>query len=77
MTAQDLIDAGLAREWLRRGIAIQVREGAGLTKGDVARALGVSRTAVDRWEANERRPRTAIAAEYGRLLRDLATSVSR
>ncbi len=77
MNTQELIDARLAREWINRGIARSIREGSGLTKGDVARTLGVSRSAVDRWESGERRPRTVIAASYGRLLRDLATSPGR
>ncbi len=77
MNTQDLIDARLGREWINRGIARSIREGSGLTKGDVARALGVSRSAVDRWESGERRPRTEVAAAYGRLLRELATSPDR
>jgi len=71
MSDLNLIDARLGREWARLGVARSVREAAGFSIGDIAASMGVSRSTVDRWERGERAPRLALAAEYGRLLRDL------
>ena len=46
-----------------------IREAAGVSQRELARALGVSWTAVQRWESGAR-PR-AHGGEYARLLREL------
>lgn len=48
----------------------EIRERAGLTLSDIARALDVTPTSVHRWEAGYR-PRRAKAIEYRRLLEEL------
>jgi DNA-binding transcriptional regulator YiaG len=60
---------GLARS----GAARLIREGAGLSLGEVARAVGVAKTTVFRWERGDRRPRGDKAIAYGQLLTDLMT----
>jgi DNA-binding transcriptional regulator YiaG len=46
----------------------EIREAAGLTQSDVARALGVEQSTVWRWEAGERRPRPRHALAVLELL---------
>ncbi len=67
----DLQEARIVREWCKSGVARVVREGAGLSRTDIARDLGVSENAVRMWETGKRRPRVAVAARYGVLLRGL------
>jgi transcriptional regulator with XRE-family HTH domain len=50
----------------------RLRARAGLSQGDVARALGVTREAVSYWELGKRTPRPATAAAYLVLLDRLA-----
>jgi len=49
-------------------VARAIREDAGLAQDDLARALGVTRAAVSRWESGERYPRTENLARYLELL---------
>ena len=58
---------GLAKS----GAARAIREGAGLSLGEVASAVGVAKTTVYRWESGDRRPRGDRAIAYGQLLTDL------
>lgn len=55
----------------RTGEARQVREAAGLGVSDVARACGVSPSAVSRWETGARTPKGAAAVAWARLTRSL------
>ncbi len=71
ITDQSIADARAAREWCASGVARIVREGAGLSRGDVARVLDVSVSCVRDWENGDRRPRVAAAARYYTLLRGL------
>lgn len=48
-----------------------IREGAGLSLSQVARAVGVSASAVALWEAGRRMPRPEHLAAYVRLLKRL------
>lgn len=50
----------------------QIREQAGLSQEDIARALGVTREAVVYWELGRRTPRPATAVRYLKLLDRLA-----
>jgi len=45
-----------------------LREWAGLSQGAVARLLGVTSSAVCRWESGRRTPRGAVLEDYARLL---------
>lgn len=49
----------------------QLRESLGLTQGDFADALGVSRTCISLWERGERYPRPAQRERYLALLSGL------
>ena len=49
-----------------------LREHAGLVQGDLARALGVSRVAVSRWESGTRTPRGEALRRYVEALDRLA-----
>jgi DNA-binding transcriptional regulator YiaG len=52
-----------------------VRQRAGLSPNDVARVLGLSRSAVTHWELGRRAPRTPNAEAYATLLDKLASEV--
>lgn len=68
----DTIELSRLRTMLRSGAARSVRLAAGLTLGDVARAVGVGKPTVLRWETGERIPRADEAAlRYWALLRGL------
>jgi DNA-binding transcriptional regulator YiaG len=45
-----------------------LREWAGLSQGTVARLLGVTPSAVCRWESGRRTPRGMVHEDYARLL---------
>lgn len=71
----DMLQDALERSRLRRGlpearVRRMIREAAGLSQDDVARALGVARPTVTRWEGGHL-PRGAKLDEYARLLNDL------
>jgi transcriptional regulator with XRE-family HTH domain len=48
-----------------------LRERAGLTQAELARAVGVDRATVSRWEAGIRSPRGGSRAAYGAVLQRL------
>ena len=50
----------------------RLRLAAGFSLEDIADVLGVSRSAVARWETGQRRPRRQTRAAYAALLRELA-----
>ena len=50
-----------------------IRQRAGLRQIDLARELGVSRIAVLRWEAGDRRPKGATSDRYAAILDRLIT----
>jgi DNA-binding transcriptional regulator YiaG len=54
--------------WVRKGRLAELREGAGLSQGDFARALGVSQSSVSRWESGDVVPRARRAADIVELL---------
>lgn len=61
----------LARERSESGTARSLRESAHLSRGDVARACGVTSGAVLMWEAGRRRPSGDAGIAFGRLLANL------
>lgn len=54
-----------------------LRIASGLTTQEVANALGVTRSAVHRWETGKRNPSGELRIRYADLLRDLAGVVAR
>ena len=65
-----------ARRIARSGQARTLREKAGLSLAEVARGVGVTPTAVWRWEKGLARPSGEPAVAYGRLLVSLAQGTS-
>jgi len=65
-----------AREAARSGRGAQLRRAAGLSQGEMAKALGLSGAAISRWEAGERRPAGDAAVAYARLLRAIAAELA-
>ena len=53
------------------GTARAIRLGAGLSLGEIARAIGVSPSTVLRWERRERTPRGEKALAYAQVLEEL------
>jgi transcriptional regulator with XRE-family HTH domain len=59
------------------GEAKRLREAAGLSIGEVARACGVDQSTVWRWERGSRKPRGARALRYAELIDSLRLSAER
>jgi transcriptional regulator with XRE-family HTH domain len=62
--------------WLRTfmeqpGAARSLRQSSGLSEQDMATAIGVTPSAIGRWERGERIPRGPRAVDYARLLQRL------
>jgi transcriptional regulator with XRE-family HTH domain len=64
-------DIAWARQLGRNGGARIIRETAGFTGAEIARAGGWSPSTVSRWERGERVPRGDAAERWARLLRKL------
>ena len=62
-----------ARTAARTGEGVAVREAAGLSQGELARAVGISPGTLSRWEAGLRKPTGPAALRYARVLRALPT----
>jgi DNA-binding transcriptional regulator YiaG len=67
------IDEAVAKALARRGLPSpeerrRIRQGAGLSQGDIADALGVDWSTVSRWEAGVRDPDGANVGAYAELL---------
>jgi DNA-binding transcriptional regulator YiaG len=58
-----------ARDASRSGRGADIRERAGLTRSELARVVGVTPSAISRWESGRRRPTGTTALRYGRVLR--------
>jgi DNA-binding transcriptional regulator YiaG len=76
----DAFEAALEQSRLRRRLPDPahrrlLRERAGLSQGDVARALNVGRPTVCRWESGERDPGPVHLGAYLALLDRLAREV--
>jgi DNA-binding transcriptional regulator YiaG len=79
---RDHLEDALQRERLRERlprpeVCRSLRETAGLTQADVARAVGCQRASVSRWEAGKRRPRGDLADAYIRVVQRLADEVTK
>ena len=68
---QALTDIANARSLAASGAAKSIRVAAHLTLTEIASEVGVTASAVCRWERGQRSPRGDAAREYGHLLRQL------
>jgi DNA-binding transcriptional regulator YiaG len=75
--AADTIAPAEARVRVANGELAAIRRRTGLSQESIARAVGVSRVAVCRWEAGERAPSGEAAVRLARLLRELDALASR
>lgn len=64
-----------ARSLARTGRGRELREAAGLTQGEIARAAGVNFATVSRWESGGRKPSGKAALRWARVMRVLALRV--
>jgi DNA-binding transcriptional regulator YiaG len=69
--ASDLDRLLWLRTLLESGLASRVRQGAGLSQSDLARAVRVTPATVCRWENRTRNPRGANALAYAEILERL------
>lgn len=67
----DLASVVMGRRWLRTGDLERLRVALGLSRGDLARRLGVKLTTYSQWVDTDRVPRTARAARVSELVGDL------
>lgn len=72
-TAGDLAEIMAGRLLLTTGAGREIREAAGLSRADLAAALGCHVDTVVKWEAGHRRPRAEVSRRYARLLTALMT----
>lgn len=71
-SAQSLVAVARLRARLRTGEARAIREAAGVSYIEAARAARVSAESVRRWELGEVTPRGAAAERYAAVLEELA-----
>jgi DNA-binding transcriptional regulator YiaG len=71
MDKRAVLAAAKARTLLASGEARRIREGADVSRSEVAAALDVQPATIAHWENGIRRPRSRVAARYGELLDDL------
>lgn len=71
MNDTDLERLTAMRRLLKTGTAVQLRQGADLSRSEVAAMLQVSREALQKWELGDRTPRGRPALRYARLLERL------
>jgi DNA-binding transcriptional regulator YiaG len=67
----DLSSVVMGRRWLRTGDLERLRVALGLSRGELARRLGVKLTDYSQWVDTERVPRTAAAARVCEFAKDL------
>jgi DNA-binding transcriptional regulator YiaG len=70
--AADLQLLAIVRQVAADGTARSIRENARLGLGETARAVGVAKGTLSKWERGLQRPRGAAAARYVALLAELA-----
>jgi DNA-binding transcriptional regulator YiaG len=69
MSLQNLLERARAHRGLPDPELCRViREGAGLSQGDIAQAVGVRRETVSRWETGARAPRGEFLVKYREVL---------
>jgi transcriptional regulator with XRE-family HTH domain len=70
--ANDVQQIAWIRRLARDGGARTIRESAGFSASEIAREMGVSASAVSRWERGERTPQREAAKAWAELLRRLS-----
>jgi DNA-binding transcriptional regulator YiaG len=65
-----------ARRAARTGSGVALREVAGLSQGELARAAGINPATLSRWESRERKPTGPAAIRYARVLRVLRSRLA-
>ena len=75
-TVDGLLERSRKRRLPNPTIRRMLREEAGLTQQDIAETVGVKRSAVSRWEAGTRSPRSPAADRYADVLRGLAAAAT-
>jgi len=68
----ELLSIAMVRRLAANGSARAIREAAGLSISEVARDLGVTPSAVSRWERGLRRPHGQPATDYLKILEGLS-----
>ena len=56
---------------VKRGVELKIRdlrEGAGMTQGELAAELGVDRSSITKWETGEAMPRASLLPKIARVL---------
>lgn len=71
MEIKDLKKLQYVRAAAADGQARQTRIDAGLTQGEIAKAVGVAQSTVAQWENGARRPRGASGLRYAVVLKAL------
>lgn len=71
----DAVEIAKARDLIRTGLGRTIRERAGLSQSELARALGVDNGTVNKWESRQRRPRGEAAQRYAQLMSELDAAV--
>ena len=71
MKANDLPLLAEARAACLTGKGKATRLAAGLSQGEIARAIGVTPATLSRWEAERRHPTGEAAVRYAQVLRAL------
>ncbi len=61
---------------IRTGLAGELRERAGLSQGDVSRALGTDVGSVCKWESGKRKPTGAAGVAYLELIAGLVETAA-
>ena len=74
---RDLILIARARQAAQSGEAAAIRRAAGLSLAEVATAIGVTPSAVCKWESGDRLPRSDVARRYAQLLEALDRETGR
>lgn len=69
MNVNQVIKHSLGRRLPPPHVRRHIRMTAGITQAELGDALGVSRTAVARWESGSRHPSRRLAAKYADALR--------
>lgn len=72
-----LIEVAAVRRMLKAGEAQAIREFAGITRPELASALGVHPSDIYRWETGRRVPRPDLAERYGQCLARLGDVATR
>ena len=76
MTRKEVLELAEARRFLASGTARRIRLDHRLSQGEIAGAVGVSASAISRWESGARRASGRPAIAYARLLKCLRDAVT-